>query len=49
MTFGRPSSRVLRAPRIDPTKERFAFRPATVAPADRLTFRVRRALARWTS
>ncbi len=44
-----PLAAFLRNPRIDPTKERFAFRPATVAPADRLTFRVRRALARWTS
>lgn len=36
----------LRAPRLDPTKERFAFRPATVAPADRLAFRLRRRIRR---
>lgn len=37
----------LRAPRVDPTKERFAFRPATFAPADRLAFRARRFLRRF--
>jgi hypothetical protein len=31
-------------PRVDPTKERFAQRPATVAPPDRLAFRLRRKL-----
>jgi glycosyltransferase involved in cell wall biosynthesis len=31
-----------RDPRPDPTKERFAFRPPTVAPADGLPFRLRR-------
>jgi glycosyltransferase involved in cell wall biosynthesis len=36
----------LAAPRIDPTRERFAFRPATRAPADRLLFRIRRRLRR---
>ena len=35
-----------RAPRIDPTREEFAFRPETVAPPDRLSFRLRRFLAR---
>lgn len=35
-----------RSPRKDPTKEAFAFRPATVAPPDRFTFRLRRALRR---
>jgi glycosyltransferase involved in cell wall biosynthesis len=35
-----------RAPRSDPTKERWAFRPPTVAPADRLGFRLRRGLSR---
>lgn len=35
-----------RDPRIDPTKEAFAFRPPTVAPADSLAFRVRRRLRR---
>ena len=35
-----------RDPRPDPTKERYAFRPATVAPADTLAFRVRRKLRR---
>lgn len=33
-----------REPRTDPTKEEFAFRPATVAPPDRLGFRIRRSL-----
>lgn len=37
----------LRAPGIDATKEHFAFRPPTLAPPDRLAFRIRRALARW--
>lgn len=36
-----------RKPRRDPTRERFAFRPDTVAPADPLPFRARRALRRW--
>jgi glycosyltransferase involved in cell wall biosynthesis len=36
----------LAAPRRDPTKERFAFRPATVAPRDGLAFRLRRRLSR---
>lgn len=35
-----------RDPRIDTTKEDFAFRPTTKAPADRLGFRVRRLLRR---
>jgi hypothetical protein len=33
-----------RAPAADPTKQRYAFRPATVAPADGLAFRARRKL-----
>ncbi len=36
----------LRSPRIDETKEEFAFRPSTLAPPDRLFFRLRRALSR---
>jgi len=36
-----------RDPRRDPTKDEFAFRPPTVAPPDRLAFRVRRRLRRW--
>lgn len=36
-----------RDPRRDPTKDEFAFRPPTVAPSDRLGFRVRRRLRRW--
>lgn len=36
----------LAAARVDPTKGRFAFRPATVAPPDGLAFRLRRALGR---
>jgi glycosyltransferase involved in cell wall biosynthesis len=39
-----PLVRFCREPRIDPTKERFVHRPATVAPPDRLAFRVRRKL-----
>ncbi len=35
-----------REPWRDPTKERFAFRPPTVAPADALGFRLRRRLRR---
>ena len=41
-----PLVRFCRAPRTDPTKDRFAHRPATVAPSDRLGFRVRRRLRR---
>ena len=36
-----------RAPGADPTKEEFAFRPPTVAPPDRLSFRLRRRLGGW--
>jgi len=36
----------LESPEQDPTKEDFAFRPATVAPADRVGFRLRRRLRR---
>jgi thioredoxin-like negative regulator of GroEL len=36
-----------RDPRIDDTKERFGQRPATIAPADRLAFRLRRRLGQW--
>jgi glycosyltransferase involved in cell wall biosynthesis len=35
-----------REPRVDPTKERFACRPQTAAPADPLPLRVRRRLRR---
>ncbi len=35
-----------RAPAADPAKERFAFRPPTVAPPDPLAFRLRRRLGR---
>lgn len=35
-----------RHPRRDPAKERFAFRPGTVAPPDSLAFRLRRKLRR---
>jgi glycosyltransferase involved in cell wall biosynthesis len=41
-----PLIRFCRAPRSDPAKERFAFRPATVAPPDALGFRLRRRLQR---
>jgi glycosyltransferase involved in cell wall biosynthesis len=42
-----PLVRFCRAPRADATKERFAARPATVAPPDRLAFRLRRKLRVW--
>ena len=42
-----PLVRFCREPRIDPTKERFARRPDTVAPPDRLAFRLRRRLRLW--
>jgi glycosyltransferase involved in cell wall biosynthesis len=44
-----PLERFLDAPRIDATKERFAFRPATVAPHDSLLFRLRRKARRLRS
>lgn len=37
-----PLAAFLSAPRVDPTKEEFAFRPRTAAPADGLGFRLRR-------
>jgi hypothetical protein len=42
-----PLVRFCRAPLADATKERFAARPATVAPPDRLSFRLRRKLRVW--
>jgi glycosyltransferase involved in cell wall biosynthesis len=42
-----PLVRFCRNPWVDETKERFAQRPATVAPADRLAFRLRRKLRGW--
>ncbi len=36
-----------RAPRADPTKERFAWHPPVVAPPDPLSFRLRRRLRTW--
>jgi glycosyltransferase involved in cell wall biosynthesis len=39
-----PLVRFCREPRSDPSKERFVHRPATVAPPDGLSFRVRRRL-----
>jgi hypothetical protein len=39
-----PLVRFCREPRVDGSKERFAHRPATVAPPDRLAFRLRRRL-----
>jgi glycosyltransferase involved in cell wall biosynthesis len=42
-----PLVRFCRAPLADATKERFAARPATVAPPDRLAFRLRRKLRVW--
>jgi glycosyltransferase involved in cell wall biosynthesis len=41
-----PLAGFLARPAVDPTKERFAFRPPTVAPPDRLALRARRWLAR---
>ena len=37
-----PLAAFLESPRVDPTKEEFAFRPSTAAPADELGFRLRR-------
>jgi len=42
-----PLLRFCRQPAADPTKERFAHRPPTVAPSDPLGFRLRRRLRRW--
>jgi glycosyltransferase involved in cell wall biosynthesis len=42
----RPLADWCRAPRRDPHKEAYAFRPETVAPPDRLAFRARRWLRR---
>ena len=44
-----PLVRFCREPRVDATKARFAARPATVAPPDRLGFRLRRKLRLWTA
>lgn len=41
-----PLAAFLARPAVDPSKERFAFRPPTVAPPDRLALRARRWLAR---
>ncbi|HEX2165124.1 MAG TPA: glycosyltransferase, partial [Thermoanaerobaculia bacterium] len=41
-----PLADFCRDPRIDPTKEAFAFRPPTVAPPDDLAFRLRRFVRR---
>ncbi len=42
-----PLVRFCREPWVDATKERFAHRPSTVAPPDRLAFRLRRRLRVW--
>ncbi len=42
-----PLVKFCRNPRQDPTKEDFAFRPATVAPPDGLGFRFKRWWRRW--
>jgi len=42
-----PLAAFCRAPRTDPTKERFAFRPPTVAPPAGLAERAGRRLGRW--
>ena len=42
-----PLVRFCRDPKVDATKERFAQRQATVAPPDRLAFRLRRKLRIW--
>lgn len=42
-----PLAAFSREPRIDPTKERFAFRPPTVVPAEGLADRARRRVDRW--
>lgn len=36
-----------RDPQVDPTKDRYAFRPTTVAPRDAFGFRLRRRIRRW--
>jgi glycosyltransferase involved in cell wall biosynthesis len=36
-----------RDPKLDPTKDRFGQRPATIAPPDHLAFRLRRKLRTW--
>jgi len=41
-----PLVRFLEVPRLEPTKERFAFRPPTVAPVDGLRHRITRRLRR---
>jgi len=41
-----PLVRFLESPRLEPTKERFAFRPPTLAPADGLRRRIARRLRR---
>jgi hypothetical protein len=42
-----PLLRFCRDPRTDPTKERFAWRPSTIAPPDPLPFRLKRWLRLW--
>ena len=42
-----PLAAFCREPRRDPTRERFAFHPDTVAPEDSLWFRIRRRVRRW--
>jgi glycosyltransferase involved in cell wall biosynthesis len=42
-----PLVRFCREPWVDATKDRFGQRPATVAPPDRLAFRLRRKLRVW--
>ncbi len=42
-----PLARFCREPRRDTSKDRFAFRPQTQAPPDRLGFRLRRRIGRW--
>jgi glycosyltransferase involved in cell wall biosynthesis len=44
-----PLERFLDSPRVEPSKDRFAFRPATVAPDDSLLFRLRRKARRLRS
>jgi glycosyltransferase involved in cell wall biosynthesis len=44
-----PLVRFCRGPRVDPTKARFAVRPATVSPPDPVAFRLRRKLRVWRS
>ena len=46
LRFFSPLVRFCSRPEVDSTKEEYAFRPPTLAPPDRLSFRLRRWLRR---